>query len=180
MAQQTIQLPGGRRWNNTFDSGLKTRSWSFDGATDFTGDGPAIDSALSTPRTGVNLRRVAFNLFRGNYTTTLLFHDDDDLSDTFETNGGFDITIDGTTYRFNASPVDRDQPYNWTGNASGTQTIYNLLSNASDNKSATLLLWDTEPPSNLGNVKLGSKTPSKMYFGSNLVNRAYLGSTRVW
>ena len=92
----------------------------------------------------------------------------DDLSDKFETDGGIDITISGTTYSFELAGADTVEPYTWTPtNSTDVTTIFNALTTSTV---ATLVIRDG--PLNSGfKLGFGGKTYNKVQFGGKTYNK---------
>ena len=131
MASQTIQLSAGDHFTDNV-GGATRRGWS--------GLSVAIDTSLlqdSDDNSNLNLFAVAAD-------RAVILDLSADLSNEFETSGGVDVTVDGTTYSFDLRGQDTSEPYWWYPTNSGdVNRIYSAIGVGT---SATLVIRDVSAP----------------------------------
>ena len=91
-----------------------------------------------------------------------------DLSGDFETNGGIDITVSGTTYSFDIAGADTSELYAWVpSNSDDVVALHGAVTSATD---ATLVIRDG--PRDTGfKLGFGGKTYNKVQFGGKTYNK---------
>ena len=154
MAEQTIQLPS---FNDRDSSGFRGWRWSQ----------PSIvidDSLLQNSNDNRYLQIVGMTregaVTLGFSSSTSSNTSGADLSDAFETNGGIDITLSGTTYSFELAGADFTEPYQWTvTNTADAAAFYDAFESASP-RDGTLVLRDGPPvpDASAGNASVSINT----------------------
>ena len=135
--KQTISLPSSA-WRTVRSNGVPGRGWLVSPRI-------AVDSALLATTTTrayfLNLYITSTGRISFGFTSVPSGGvNTQDLSDAFETSGGIDITVSGTTYSFDIASADRNGPYNWTPtNSDDMASLYAAISSATD---ATLVIRD--------------------------------------
>ena len=169
MAEQTIQLPSSAWIDVSAGNG-----W-------FLGENNAVDiindlkASDSDPREFGVLTFSSRGEIRLNIFEEISRNDGADLSSTFETSGGIDVTVSGTTYSFELAGADPTEEYRWTpSNSDDAIALHNAISSAT---AATLVIRDfpAVPDASAGNASVSINTIANGNEGTSV----QLGATLI-